>query len=144
VIIPNTGIERPFRHGKEDVDDVAWVPTPAPGKKHHITVLLASRGATPKSWSEVVRPTDATLGVLDLRTGDRVLLCQREIPMVEKEASFVLPFVKDMRINYDLEVPEDVQASVFSAGTDDDGHPYLIDMPLGWENVTGPTGAASA
>ncbi len=44
-------------------------------------------------------PDDKHLGTLDLRNGDRVSLLQREIAMVEKESSFVLPFVADMRIN---------------------------------------------
>ncbi len=44
---------------------------------------------------------DRHIGTLDLRNGDRVSLLQREIALVEKESSFVLPFVADMRINYD-------------------------------------------
>jgi len=44
-------------------------------------------------------PDDNHLVTLDLRNGDRVSLLQREIALVEKESSFVLPFVADMRIN---------------------------------------------
>ncbi len=46
-------------------------------------------------------PDDKHLGTLDLRNGDRVSLLQREIALLEKESSLVLPFVADMRINYD-------------------------------------------
>lgn len=67
-----------------------------------------------------------------------MLLAQREVVMADKERSFILPSVSDMRITYDSEVPPELGASLFTAGTDDAGHPYVLDMVLGWENVFGP------
>jgi hypothetical protein len=139
VVVPHSGIQRPFRHDSaEDLSKVLWVPTPAPGNQHRLTVLFVKPSAPPDSWQEVILPDDRQLGTLDLRNGDRVALLQREIAMVEKENLFVIPFVADMRINYDSAVPEVTGASVFSGGTDDAGYPYLLDLALGWENVGGP------
>lgn len=55
--------------------------------------------------------------------------------MVEKESTWVYGLVKEMRINYTNPDPGVAGASVFSAGTDDAGFPYAIDVALGWENV---------
>jgi hypothetical protein len=85
----------------------------------------------------VLRAGDVQLGVLNLKNGYIVVLCRREVAMQAKEISFVIPFVQDMRINYNAEIPEVYGASVYSSGTDDAGHPYLLDMVLGWENVRG-------
>jgi hypothetical protein len=139
VIVPHTGIQRPFRrdHG-EDTGSVTWSPTPQPGYKHHFTILFASAQAPDDSWQTVIRPEDALLGTLDLRNGDKVVLCRREVPMVEQESSYIDGFMRDMCINYDTEVPEVNSASVFIFDTDDAGHPYALDIPLGWENVRGP------
>jgi hypothetical protein len=60
--------------------------------------------------------------------------------MVEKESSFIHSFVQDMRIHCKAEAPEICEASVFIADTDDAGYLYVLDMPLGWENVRGPNG----
>lgn len=142
VIAPHSGIDRPFRHNKQDnLDKVLWIPTPTPENKHHFTVLFASPSAPTESWAEVVRPSDRKVGILELRNGGQVVLCQREVAMVDKERSFILQFVKNMRINYDAKIPEVTGASVFSAGTDDAGNPYLLDIALGWENVFGRAGS---
>jgi hypothetical protein len=58
--------------------------------------------------------------------------------MVEKESSYIDGFVRDMNINYDTEIPEVNAASVFIFGMDDAGHPYVLDIPLSWENVRDP------
>jgi hypothetical protein len=55
--------------------------------------------------------------------------------MAEKESSYTYGFTSDMRITYPDAIPEEVEASVFMAGTDDAGYPYLLDIPMGWENV---------
>jgi len=53
-----------------------------------------------------------------------------------------------MKIAHSDSIREGLEASVFSAGTDDTGYPCLLDIPLGWENVlaapkaTGQTGTA--
>jgi hypothetical protein len=138
IIVPHTGIQHPFRHHDDDVSkSVVWSPTPRPGYKLHFTVLFANLHAPVDSWSKVLRPGDKCLGALYLKDRDTVALCRREVAMVEKESSYILPFVRNMRINYDADIPEVNGASVFSAGTDDAGQPYLLDMALGWENVQG-------
>lgn len=139
VIIPNSGIQKPFRHSSdEDTTRVVWSPTPKPGHELRFTVLFANSKAPADSWQTVLRVGDAYLGKLNLKNGDKVVLCRRELVMQYKQISFVIPFVQDMHINYPAEVPEVYGASVNFAGTDDEGHPYLVDMALGWDNVRGP------
>lgn len=138
VIVPNTGIERPFTHVTDaERIPIVWSPTPKPGHKLHFTLLFASADASPESWQTVFRAGDKVVGTLTLRNRSMVALSRREVPMVEKESSYIIGFVADMKINYAQDVPEACEASVFTAGTDDAGHPYILDMPLGWENVRG-------
>ncbi len=138
VIVPNTGVERPFSHvtGAERIP-IVWSPTPKPGNKLHFTLLFASADASPESWQTVFRASDKLIGAVTLRNRSVVALFRREVHMVEKETSYVIGFVADMKINYSQDIPETCEASVFTAGTDDAGHPYILDMPLGWENVPG-------
>ena len=140
LIVPNTGLKKPFDRpaGGERVP-VIWSATPSAGSKHHFTILLASRDAPVESWDTVFRADDHLLGTLDQRNGHKVALCRREVPMIEKESSYIYGFAADMKINYPEQVPDACEASVFTAGTDDAGHPYILDIPLAWENVRGHT-----
>jgi hypothetical protein len=141
VIVPNSGIWKPFQRAlDQEKIPVHWSSIPQPGQKYHFTVLFARSQAPQNSWQTVVRSDDSLLGVLDLRNGDKIVLHRREIPMVEKESSYVHSFVQNMRIHCKADAPEICEASVFTAGTDDAGYPYLLDMSLGWENVRGPNG----
>jgi hypothetical protein len=149
LIVPNPGTKRPFQRAAGVAGTpIRWSEPPRPGHKLHFTILFADSTAPPDSWQTVFRSGDQSVGVLDQRNGTRVVLCRRAVPMVEKESSYVLNFAADMKITYPDSIPEVVEASVFSAGIDDAGHPYLLDIPLGWENVfaapkpTEPTGAA--
>jgi hypothetical protein len=136
IIVPHSGIQSPFRHLPDtDKIRIVWSPVPKPGHQHYFTILFASPQAPNDSWQTVLRAGDVRLGMLNLRNGDKVILCRREVAMQAKQIAFVIPFVQDMRINYDTEIPEVYGASVYSSGTDDEGHPYLLDMALGWENV---------
>jgi hypothetical protein len=136
LIVPNVGTKKPFRHTlNEGSGPIAWYPAPRPGNKHHFTILFADPAAPHESWHTVLRPGDRSVGVLDQRNGTKVVLAQREVPMVEKESSYIYEFAGDMRIRYPHSIPEEVEGSVFTAGTDDDGHPYVLDIPMGWENV---------
>ena len=140
LIVPNTTVQTPFgRAADNDRVPIVWVPTPNLGSKHHFTILFASRDAPVDSWKTVFRPGDHLLGTLDQRNGDQVALCQREVPLIEKESSYISGFVSDMKINYPDEIPTACEASVFTAGTDDAGHQYILEIPLGWENVRGHT-----
>ena len=139
IIVPHSGVKRPFAHDPEDdLRNILWIPTPAPGARHHVTILFAASDAPPDSWATITRPDDQRLGVLDLRNGDKILVTQRENPMVAKESTWVYGLVKETRINYEKPDPGVAGASVFSAGTDDAGFPYAIDVALGWENVNAP------
>jgi hypothetical protein len=134
--VPNAGTKRPLRStlGAEGTA-ILWFPAPQPGNKHHFTILFAEPSAPADGWQTVLRPGDQKVGVLDQRNGTRVVLAQREVPMVEKESSYIYRFTSDMRITYPDAIPEQVEASAFMAGTDDAGYPYLLDIPMGWENV---------
>ena len=143
MIVPHSGVEKPFRHSADDdLANIIWVAPPRLDHQHRMTVAFVSPSAPADSWAQVLLPTDRYLGMLDLRNGDCVVLHQREIPMVEKERSFVLKFVADMRINYDGPAPEVTGASVVTTGIDDDGYPYILDLTLGWENVSAPASRA--
>jgi hypothetical protein len=130
-----------------DATLIHWSEPPKPDRKLHFTILFADVSAPDDSWQTVFRPNDQTIGVLDQRNGTKVVLSRREAPMVGNESSHILTLAADMKITHPDSVPEEVEASMFSAGTDDAGHPYLLDIPLGWENVfanpgtTGPNGA---
>lgn len=136
VIVPNPGTKRPFsRTIGVDADHLHWSAPPKSGHKLHFTILFADPSAPADSWDTVFRPGDEVVGALDQRNGVRVVVSRREVPMVENERSYILNFAEDMKITYPDAVPDTVEASVFTAGTDDAGHPYLLDIPLGWENV---------
>ena len=90
-----------------------------------------------KAWQSVVSP-GALLGSIKLLDGQTVLLTRYEAPLVEKESSFIEKHKGGTWIDYPDHRPELVEASLFTAGSDDAGHPYILDVPLGWENVRGP------
>ena len=144
IIVPNSGIKRSFRHDpEEDLRGIVWIPPASPGSRHHFTILFAAVDAPTDSWNTVTRRDDRRLAVLGLRNGDKVMVCQREGPMPDKESVWVFGLVKDMRINYQNPDPGVAGASIFSAGTDDAGFPYIVDVALGWENVNAPSSPAT-
>lgn len=136
VIIPYTEIQKPFSHPpNKDYSQVIWIALPKKTNKHHFTVLLMNPTLKKEDLVKVMKPGDIFLGSLDLGNKGKVILCQREIELVEKERSFIESFTRTMKIEYPTLIPEVVTTSVFTAGTDDAGHPYWLDIPLGWENV---------
>ena len=138
VIVPYTNIEKSFEHNKKPyLNKVIWVLPPTPGNKHHLTILFVDSSATQESWKRALRHNDLVLGSLGLRNGNKVVLSQREVPMVEKEYSYVNFTKNDMKITYDSIVPEVFGSSLWAHGTDDNGHPCVMDLALGWENVVG-------
>jgi hypothetical protein len=138
IIVPCTQVKKPFGHVMDTGRvPILWSPRLKAGHKYHFTILFASPDAPAQSWQTVFRASDKLLGTLRLPNRSVVALSRREVPMVEKESTYVSAFVADMKINYCEDVPESVEASVFSVGTDDAGSPYVLDMPLGWENVHG-------
>jgi hypothetical protein len=107
-----------------------------PSTQHHFTILFADADVA-HDWRTVLLPTDTLVGKLDLPAGRKAFLSRRTRAMFEKERSYYDRFVADMKIQYNGDVPEVYEGSVIMSGVDDDGHPYMLDMALGEENVRG-------
>jgi len=138
VIVPAVDIRQSFsRRAEKKVKPVVWSPAPRPGYSHRFVLLFGAAGVPHKAWQSVVSP-GALLGSIKLLDGQTVLLTRYEAPLVEKESSFIEKHKGGTWIDYPDHRPELVEASLFTAGSDDAGHPYILDVPLGWENVRGP------
>ncbi len=135
VFVPTTPIKRTFAHDPaQNFDDIVWIPTFSPGHQHQFTILFAAKNATTDSWNKVIPPSDRIIGTLDLRNGDKVVVCQRERTMEKQEAEYSAFLAKDTRIEYET-TPKVLFASIFFPGTDKGGRPYIVDIALGWDNV---------
>lgn len=135
VVVPSVELARPFKHASTGLGEVVWIPPAGPGSKHHLTVLFEDVQAPAAGVAGVLLPSDKEVGVLRFKEGGYVRLHQREVAMNEIERSFVSDRKADMQIRYGGPTPDLVDASLFAAGTDDAGFPYILDVPLAWENV---------
>ncbi len=139
VIVPAVDMREPFSRRPEKIGKpVVWSPAPRSGYSYRFVLLFAAPGVASKDWQSAVDSPGVLIGTVKLRDSQTVLLTRHEAPLVEKESSFIDKHKGGTWIDYPHHRPEQVEASLFTAGSDDAGHPYILDVPFGWENVRGP------
>jgi len=135
LIIPATNIEKVFNHpSQSNLSKVTWINPPRVGYKYQFTILFAELEVPEDDLSKLLGQSDICLARFYLMDNTRIFLCQKEIELTEMEKSR-LAYHKNNIVEYNSIMPEEMVASIIESDITNSGHPYLVDIPLGWENI---------
>jgi hypothetical protein len=139
VAIPNTNVKRPFKRiHPPSKKSVHWFPRPSRGGQAHFLTIFAPASAAEKDWTEIGIEGDKVVGILEQKSGGKIFLIYRELTMSNDQRREVERDAATLRINYKASsgsVEPSAEASLTQALTGSDGLPYVLEYPLGWDNM---------